>query len=537
MIRKPIINGNGVLGELTNNDGLDVDYVALRTGAEVTPLEGEVAWDDEEGTAALGLNGGTHVLKIGQETLYRVSNRTGATIAKGALCMYDGTIGASGRLRARLWDDTEEAKTILGIAAEAIADDADGYIAWFGKVRGIDTTGSAFSQTWSDGQIIYAGVGGGLTNVLPDAPNVRATIAVVIKAHASTGELFVRPTYGSNIFEDEGVQITAIADGEVLAYNAANLRFENTLVVGPAGPTGATGPTGPQGDVGATGVKGDTGDTGPAGTTGDQGIQGVQGEIGPAGATGPTGPQGDQGIQGVKGDTGDTGLTGAQGPIGATGAVGATGATGQKGDVGDTGAQGIQGPIGNTGPQGPQGVKGDTGSTGATGAQGVKGDTGNTGATGPTGPTGATGSQGPVGATGPAGPNNVINASNDTATTLLFPVMVGAAGSAQTPKVRTTATALSFNASTGRFTAASFGGAFVGNATTATTLQTARLIGGVSFNGSANINLPGVNIGGNQNTTGNATTATRLQTARTINGVSFNGTANITIPSAAAVYS
>lgn len=33
----------------------------------------------------------------------------------------------------------------------------------------------------------------------------------------------------------------------------------------------------------------------------------------------------------------------------------------------------------------------------------------------------------------------------------------------------------------------------------------------------------------NQNTTGNAATATALQTARTINGVSFNGTANITV--------
>jgi hypothetical protein len=79
-----------------------------------------------------------------------------------------------------------------------------------------------------------------------------------------------------------------------------------------------------------------------------------------------------------------------------------------------------------------------------------------------------------------------------------------------------------------------------GNAATATTLQTARTIGGVSFNGSANINLPGVNTAGNQNTTGssasctgNAATATTLQTARTINGVSFNGSANITITAAA----
>ena len=128
-----------------------------------------------------------------------------------------------------------------------------------------------------------------------------------------------------------------------------------------------------------------------------------------------------------------------------------------------------------------------------------------------------------------------------------------------------------------------------GNAGSATVLQTARTIGGVSFNGSANINLPGVNAAGNQSTTGNAATATNvaysgltgavptwnqnttgnaatatnvaysgltgavptwnqnttgssgsttgnagsattLQTARTIGGVSFNGSANINLP-------
>ncbi len=73
-------------------------------------------------------------------------------------------------------------------------------------------------------------------------------------------------------------------------------------------------------------------------------------------------------------------------------------------------------------------------------------------------------------------------------------------------------------------------GTLNGNASTATKLQTARTIGGVAFDGSANINLPGVNTAGNQSTTGNAATATKLQTARTIGGVSFNGTANIDLP-------
>tara|TARA_R110000772_G_scaffold37179_3_gene88599 strand:+ start:17619 stop:20192 length:2574 start_codon:yes stop_codon:yes gene_type:complete len=96
-------------------------------------------------------------------------------------------------------------------------------------------------------------------------------------------------------------------------------------------------------------------------------------------------------------------------------------------------------------------------------------------------------------------------------------------------------------------TTATTSGSTTGNAATATVLATARDIGGVSFNGSADIDLPGVNSAGNQNTTGNAATATTattsgsttgnaatataLQTARNIAGVSFDGTANISIAS------
>ena len=56
-----------------------------------------------------------------------------------------------------------------------------------------------------------------------------------------------------------------------------------------------------------------------------------------------------------------------------------------------------------------------------------------------------------------------------------------------------------------------------GNAGSATILENARTIGGVSFNGSANIDLPGVNSAGNQNTTGTS--------------AGLTGTPNITVGS------
>lgn len=77
-----------------------------------------------------------------------------------------------------------------------------------------------------------------------------------------------------------------------------------------------------------------------------------------------------------------------------------------------------------------------------------------------------------------------------------------------------------------------------GNAASATKLEIARLIGGVSFDGTSDIILPGVNSIGNQNTTGNAATATNanlatkavaLQTPRKINGTDFDGTSDINV--------
>ena len=53
-------------------------------------------------------------------------------------------------------------------------------------------------------------------------------------------------------------------------------------------------------------------------------------------------------------------------------------------------------------------------------------------------------------------------------------------------------------------------GSTTGNAATATALETARTIGGVLFDGTANIDLPGVNTAGDQDTSGNAATATKI---------------------------
>ena len=109
-----------------------------------------------------------------------------------------------------------------------------------------------------------------------------------------------------------------------------------------------------------------------------------------------------------------------------------------------------------------------------------------------------------------------ITVADESTDTTCFPLFVTAATGDLAPK---SGSNLAFNSSSGILTATGFAGDITGNVTgntsgtsgsttgnaaTATILATARDIGGVSFNGSASINLPGVNTAGNQNTSGTA---------------------------------
>ena len=84
-------------------------------------------------------------------------------------------------------------------------------------------------------------------------------------------------------------------------------------------------------------------------------------------------------------------------------------------------------------------------------------------------------------------------------------------------------TGLVYNPSSNTLQVDNFTGALAGNASTATALATARNIGGVSFDGTAAINLPGVNTAGNQNTSGTAAIATTVTVADTNDTTAFVG--------------
>lgn len=183
------------LGNVTNTSDYAKPIIGFTLDNTVAPNVGQVAWNIDENTLDVGLNGAS--LLLGQDQLIRVRNSTASTISNGTAVMATGTIGNSGRITVAPANiNSNNAKFILGIVTESIVAGADGFCVVFGKVRHINTSGSLYGETWADGDTIYVKPNdtGALTNITPTSTQVKLPIAIVIKAHASAGTLFVRVT-------------------------------------------------------------------------------------------------------------------------------------------------------------------------------------------------------------------------------------------------------------------------------------------------------------------------------------------------------
>ena len=170
------------------------DSVKLNGG---TGIAGTATWNNTELTYDLVLNNNV-TLQVGQEEVVYCKNNTLTTIPNGKPVMAVGTNGNSGNIQIALHDGTKaSAKRIIGITTQAIlpSNNANpyGFVTRNGKVRGLNTTGSEYGETWVDGDILYVKATGALTKVEPVDTTLKMPIAFVIHAH-SNGTLYVRTT-------------------------------------------------------------------------------------------------------------------------------------------------------------------------------------------------------------------------------------------------------------------------------------------------------------------------------------------------------
>jgi hypothetical protein len=153
-------------------------------------------------------------ITVDTATLVRklVRNNSGVSIPKGAAVYQTGSSGTT--LTVALADASEEATAsqTLGLAQEAIANNANGYIVAVGLLDGISTA------ALTEGQIVWLSeTAGALTTTKPTPPAHGVVCGYCVKQGSGTsGILYVKVDNGLELDELHDVLITSPTAGQVL---------------------------------------------------------------------------------------------------------------------------------------------------------------------------------------------------------------------------------------------------------------------------------------------------------------------------------
>jgi hypothetical protein len=201
-----------------------------------TPSVGQMVWNDDDGTVDMLLKGGNVNMRVGQSSIHRVYNDSGASIAKGKVVYIYGSQGQ--RTTVRLADndtDTTSART-FGFTAEAIDNGQSGFVISEGVLNNISTSGFA------DGTILWLGDDGNYVGTRPTQPEHGVFLGVVVKGNSvGAGSIFVKIQNGQELDELHDVLITSASAGQVLARNTGNTLWVNkTLAAADVGAAAAS---------------------------------------------------------------------------------------------------------------------------------------------------------------------------------------------------------------------------------------------------------------------------------------------------------
>jgi hypothetical protein len=238
----------GANNDITSMTGLtggisSPDFITFDLAPDIVPTtEGSMYWNTSDRTLDLIMRGGNVIQQIGEEQYYTVRNATGTVIPDGTPVYASGVTAGSGRIEAApaIADGSIDELRFLGLTTENINNGINGYVTSFGYVRGLDTRGDPYGETWAVGDIIYVSptTPGALTNIRPTAPNLTIVVAIVIIRNQTQGVLFVRPTAYPALQDLSNVYIPTPSNGDVIVYDSTDQRWENaaqsTLTAGAA---------------------------------------------------------------------------------------------------------------------------------------------------------------------------------------------------------------------------------------------------------------------------------------------------------------
>jgi hypothetical protein len=170
----------------TLNNPTVSDYTAYTPAAAPTYAEGRVFYDSTAHTLNYYNDNSQMSVNIGQESIVRVRNQTGADIPNGSVVYVNGATGNTPTIALAI-ATSFATSDIIGVTTTDIANNGFGYATISGLVNGLDT--SAFT----DGQSVFISptTPGAFTATEPNRPYYAVQVGVIVRANPSVGTLLV----------------------------------------------------------------------------------------------------------------------------------------------------------------------------------------------------------------------------------------------------------------------------------------------------------------------------------------------------------
>ena len=165
-----------------------------------------------------------------------VYNNTGLTLTKGQVVYINGAHGSNPTVAlAQANSETTSAGTI-GFVYANISNATTGYIQTGGSLKNTNTNGL------TEGNMIYlsATTAGAFTQTKPSAPNHVVILGWVTVAGTNNGRIQIRVDNGYELDELHNVQITTVANNDILKYDSTTGLWKNAVEYSYSLPTAST---------------------------------------------------------------------------------------------------------------------------------------------------------------------------------------------------------------------------------------------------------------------------------------------------------
>ena len=212
-----------------NVDGFEV--LRFDTTTNRANDEGEIGWNEADGTIEIVMKGGAVVQQVGLEQYIHAKSASNNGIADGKVYYFAGSTGGNKLVELAQADAPSTSNTVIGVGTETTSGGNKGYVTTFGFVRNL---ADSVVADCIEGDIIYlsATIPGALTSTVPVSPHHQVKVGYCVRKQSNNNEIFVGIQIEPHLPELHDVLITSPTNGQALIYDSATALWKNQAAGG-----------------------------------------------------------------------------------------------------------------------------------------------------------------------------------------------------------------------------------------------------------------------------------------------------------------